>query len=191
PFGEFLGYYVPEGENHVFEISKVSWLQGAEFHSLLCGSAEDLSVLEAVTAARTYKHLINAGIPGVIDVSCSPAFMNTTIKINQQYEGHARQVLMTAFGASMDYNRACFVVDEDIDITNMNEVMWAYLTRGRVDTRVMVLDDIPGFYRDPHKDFWGRIGIDATMPMDRKDEFIRKSVPGVDDINLQDYIKRK
>ena len=98
---------------------------------------------------------------------------------------------MTAFGASMDYNRACFVVDEDIDITNMNEVMWAYLTRGRVDTRVMVLDDIPGFYRDPHNDFWGRIGIDATMPMDRKDEFIRKSVPGVDKINLQDYIKQK
>jgi 4-hydroxybenzoate decarboxylase len=191
PFGEFLGYYVPEGENHVFEISKVSWRKDAVFHSLLCGSPEDLSVLEAVTAARTYQHLVNAGIPGIIDVSCSPAFMNTTIKINQQFEGHARQVLMTAFGASMDYNRACFVVDEDIDITNMNEVMWAYLTRGRVDTRVMVLDDIPGFYRDPHNDFWGRIGIDATMPMDRKDEFIRKSVPGVDKINLQDYIKQK
>jgi UbiD family decarboxylase len=190
PFGEFLGYYVPAGENHVFEVTKVSWLQGAEFHSLLCGSAEDLSPLEAVTAAKTYQHLVKAGIPGIIDVSCSPAFMNTTIKINQQFEGHAKQVLMTAFGAAMDYNRACFVVDEDIDITNMNEVMWAYLTRGRVDKRVMVIDDVPGFYRDPHKDFWGRIGIDATMPMDRKEEFVRKSVPGVEDINLQDYITR-
>ncbi len=191
PFGEFLGYYVPEGDNHVFEISKVSWRKDALFHSVLCGSAEDLSVLEAVTAARTYKHLVSAGLPGIIDVSCSPAFMNTTIKIDQQFEGHARQVLMTAFGAGMDYNRACFVVDEDIDITNMNEVMWAYLTRGRVDKRAMILDDIPGFYRDPHKDYWGRIGIDATMPIDRKDEFIRKSVPGVDDIDLQDYIKSK
>jgi UbiD family decarboxylase len=189
PFGEFLGYYVPEAENHVFEISKVSWLKDAPFHSLLCGSTEDLSPLEAVTATRTYQHLINASIPGIIDVSCSPAFMNTTIKIKQQYEGHAKQVLMAAFGASMDYNRACFVVDEDIDITNMNEVMWAYLTRGRVDTRVMVLNDVPGFYRDPHKDFWGRIGIDATMPLDRKDEFIRKSVPGVDEINLKDYVQ--
>jgi len=189
PFGEFLGYYVPEGENHVFEVTNVRWLNDGIFHSLLCGSKEDLCVLEAVTAARTYQHLVNAGLPGIIDVSCAPAFMNTTIKINQQYEGHARQVLTTAFGASMDYNRACFVVDEDIDITDMNEVMWAYLTRGRVDKRVMVLDDVPGFYRDPHKDFWGRIGIDATMPMDRKDEFIRKTVPGVDNINLQDYIK--
>jgi 4-hydroxybenzoate decarboxylase len=191
PFGEFLGYYVPEGENHVFEVTNVRWLKDAMFHSLLCGSSEDLCPLEAVTAARTYQHLVKAGLPGIIDVSCAPAFMNTTIKIRQEYEGHARQVLTTAFGASMDYNRACFVVDEDIDITNMNEVMWAYLTRGRVDKRVMVLHDIPGFYRDPHKDFWGRIGIDATMPMDRKDEFIRKTVPGVEDINLQDYIDLK
>ena len=191
PFGEFLGYYVPEDKNHVFEITKVSWLKDAPFHSLLCGSSEDLSPLEAVTAARTYQHLINASIPGIIDVSCSPAFMNTTIKINKQFEGHAKQVLLAAFGASMDYNRACFVVDEDIDITNMNEVMWAYLTRGRVDTRAMILDDIPGFYRDPHKDFWGRIGIDATMPLDRKDEFVRKTVPGVEDINLQDYLQLK
>jgi len=57
--------------------------------------------------------------------------------------------------------------------------------------RRRTLDDIHGFYRHPHKDFWGRIGIDATIPMDRKDEFIRKSVPAVDDINLQDYIKLK
>ncbi len=189
PFGEFLGYYVPEGRNHVFEITSVSWRKAPVFHSILCGSAEDLTVLEAVTAAKTYQHLINAGLPGIIDVSCAPAFMNTTIKIRQQYEGHAKQVLLAAFGAGMDYNRACFVVDEDIDITNMNEVIWAYLTRGRVDKRVMVIDDVPGFYRDPQKDYWGRIGIDATMPLDRKDEFIRKEVPGVADINLHDYLR--
>ncbi len=191
PFGEFLGYYVPEGENHVFEVTHVSWRRDAVFHSLLCGSAEDLSVLEAVTAAKTYKHLVNAGLPGIIDVSCSPAFMNTTIKIEQQFEGHAKQVLLTAFGAGMDYNRACFVVDQDIDITDMNEVIWAYLTRGRVDTRVMVIDDVPGFYRDPHKDFWGRIGIDATMPLNRTAEFERKSVPGVGDIDLNDYLSHE
>lgn len=188
PFGEFLGYYVPQGKNHVFEITKVYWYEEAIFHSLLCGSAEDLSVLEAVTAARTYSHLVKSGLPGIIDVSCSPAFMNTTIKIDQQYEGHARQVLMSAFGAHIDYGRVCFVVDEDIDITNMDEVVWAYVTRGRVDERLMVIENVPGFYRDPHKDYWGRVGIDATAPHGRKDEFVRKRVPGEDDINLNDYL---
>jgi len=186
PFGEFLGYYVPAGDNHVFEVREVYWRKDPIFHSLLCGSPEDRLILEAVNAAKTYRHL-TASLPGIIDVSCSPAFMNTTIKIRQQYEGHARQVLLAAFAADLDYNKACFVVDEDIDISNMNEVIWAFVTRGRVDKRVIVIDDVPGFYRDEHKDHWGRIGIDATMPFDRQAEFERKTIPGDDEIKLDDY----
>jgi UbiD family decarboxylase len=189
PFGEFLGYYVPEADNHVFEVSSVYWQPDAVFHSILCGSSEDLTLLETVTAAKMYRHL-SAVLPGIVDVSCSPAFMNTTVKIRQQYQGHARQVIMAAFGADLDYNKAVFVVDEDIDITDMNEVMWAFLTRGRADKRVIVIDDVPGFYRDPHKDHWGRLGMDATMPFGREAEFERKSVPGENTINLADYFDR-
>ncbi len=188
PFGEFLGYYVPEAKNHVVDITSVYWRKEAVFHSILCGSSEDLTLLETVTAAKIYRHL-NAVLPGIIDVSCSPAFMNTTIKIRQQYEGHARQVIMAAFGADLDFNKAVFVVDEDIDITDMNEVMWAFLSRGRVDRRTMIIDEVPGFYRDPHKDHWGRLGIDATMPFGREAEFERKLVPGEADIDLNDYFK--
>ena len=188
PFGEFMGYYVPEEDNHVFEVSKVYWREGAIFHSILCGSKEDLTVLEAVTAGKMYRHLTNV-LPGIVDVSCSPAFMNTTVKIKQQYEGHSRQVLTAAFGADLDYNKAVFVVDEDIDITNMNEVIWAFLTRGRADTRTMVLRDIPGFYRDPNKDHWGRLGLDATKPFVRQAEFERKTIPGEDVIDLAHFFK--
>jgi len=187
PFGEFLGYYVPESDNHVFEVTSVYWRKGAVFHSILCGSSEDLSVLETVTAAKVYRHLNNV-LPGIVDVSCSPAFMNTTVKIRQQYEGHARQVLMAAFGADLDFNKAVFVVDEDIDITDMNDVMWAFLTRGRADKRTVVIDDVPGFYRDPHKDHWGRLGIDATMPFGREAEFERKTIPGETDLDLDNYL---
>ena len=188
PFGEFLGYYVPEGPNHVFEITSVYWRQDAVFHSILCGSSEDLTLLETVTAAKMYRHLTNV-LPGIVDVSCSPAFMNTTVKIQKQYEGHARQVIMAAFGADIDYNKAVFVVDDDIDITNMNEVIWAFLTRGRVDRRTIVIPDVPGFYRDPNKDHWGRLGIDATMPFGREAEFERKLIPGETDLNLDDYLR--
>ncbi|MDG1986609.1 MAG: UbiD family decarboxylase [Halieaceae bacterium] len=188
PFGEFMGYYVPTENNHVFEVSKVYWRKEAIFHSILCGSREDLTVLEAVTAGKIYRHL-NSVLPGILDVSCSPAFMNTTIKIKQQYEGHSRQVLTAAFGADLDYNKAVFVVDDDIDITNMNEVIWAFLTRGRADTRTMVLRDVPGFYRDPNKDHWGRLGLDATKPFDRQTDFERKAVPGEGQIDLARFLK--
>ena len=180
--------YVLAAENHVFEITSVYWRKDAVFHSILCGSSEDLTLLETVTAAKMYRHLNNV-LPGIVDVSCSPVLMNTVIKIRQQYEGHARQALIAAFSADLDYNKAVFVVDDDVDITDMNEVIWAFLTRGRADKRTVVIHDVPGFYRDPHKDHWGRLGIDATMPFGRKAEFERKLIPGETDLNLNDYFK--
>ena len=114
--------------------------------------------------------------------------MSTVVKIEQLYEGHAKQVLMTAIGANHDWNKTVFVVDEDVDIDNFDDVWWAYLTRGRADHRAMIISEVPGFYRDPKKDYWGRLAIDATMPFDRKHEFERKKIPGADKINLKDWI---
>jgi len=188
PFGEFMGNYVAVGDNHVFEVLDVYWRKDAIFHALLCGSPEDLRPLEAVTAARIYKH-VSAVAPGVLDVSCRPNVMITIIRIRKEYEGHGQHVLLAAVGSHLDYNKVCIVVDEDVDIYNLEDVMWAYLTRGRADTRAQILNNIPGFYRDPKKDHWGRLLIDATMPWGREDEFARKSIPGEDDIDLEAYLQ--
>jgi 4-hydroxybenzoate decarboxylase len=189
PFGEFLGFYVPVGDNHVFEVSEVNWRNDAIYHALLCGSPEDLRPLEAVTAARIYGH-VSRLIPGLIDVSCRPNVMITIMKISKQYQGHGKHALLAALGSHLDYNKVCIVVDEDVDIYDLNDVMWAYLARGRADKRAMILEDIPGFYRDPHQDHWGRLIIDATRPFGREKEFERKKVPGEDEIDLADYLRR-
>jgi 4-hydroxybenzoate decarboxylase len=187
PFGEFMGNYVEKGMNHVFEVTAVTFRPGAVFHALVCGSAEDLRPLEATTAARIFRHL-RSTVPGVLDVCCRPNVMITLIKIRKQYEGHGKHVLLAALGSYLDYNKVVFVVDEDVDIYNLEDVMWAYMTRGRADTRAMIIPDVPGFYRDEHKDHWGRLAIDATMPWGREAEFARKSVPGADTVNLADYL---
>lgn len=189
PFGEFMGNYVGVEDNHVFEVTRVTARPDATFHALVCGSTEDLRPLEAATAARIYKHLRNV-VPGVIDVSCRPNVMITIIKLKKQYEGHGKHALLAAMGSHLDYNKVCFVVDEDVDIYNLDDVMWAYMSRGRADTRAMVLNDIPGFYRDAHKDHWGRLAIDATMPWGREAEFARKAVPGEKEIRLSEYLSR-
>ncbi|WP_439687148.1 4-Hydroxybenzoate decarboxylase [Cupriavidus oxalaticus] len=187
PFGEFMGYYVDVGDNHVFEVTHVSWRKGAIFQGLICGSDEDLRPLEAATAARIYR-AIKGQVPGIIDVSCKPTVMNTVIKLRKQYEGHAQHALLAAMGAHLDYNKLCMVVDEDVDIYNLDEVIWAFVTRGRADTRTMVLNNVPGFYRDPHKDHWGRLAIDATKPWGREAEFERKRIPGEAEIDLGKYL---
>lgn len=187
PFGEFMGNYVEVGDNHVFEVTHVSYRRDAVLHGLLCGSPEDLRPLEAVTAARVYRHAASQ-VPGVIDVCCRPNVMISIIKIKKAYEGHGKHAILAALGSYLDYNKVVIVVDEDVDIYNLDDVMWAYLTRGRADTRAMILNDIPGFYRDPHKDHWGRLCIDATLPWGREAEFARKTVPGEKEINLADWL---
>jgi 4-hydroxybenzoate decarboxylase len=187
PFGEFMGSYVERADQHVFEVTAVTARPGAVFHSLVCGSTEDLRPLEATTAARIFRHLRET-VRGVIDVSCRPGLQITIVKIRKQYEGHGKHALLAALGSNLDYHKVVFVVDEDVDIYNLEDVMWAYMTRGRADTRAMIIPDVPGFYRDAHKDHWGRLAIDATKPWGREAEFDRKRVPGVEDIDLAAYL---
>ncbi len=188
PFGEFMGTYVPEGDNHVFEVTAVVIRPDATFHALTCGSPEDLRLLELAVATRTYQALIAAKLRGIIDVACVPFAMSTVVQMQQHYEGHAKQVLLTAIGANHDWNKTVFAVDEDVDLNDFDDVWWAFLTRGRADHRAMIVSEAPGFYRDPKKDHWGRLAIDATVPYGRKDEFLRKRIPGADQIRLSDYL---
>jgi 4-hydroxybenzoate decarboxylase len=188
PFGEFLGAYVPEGLNHVFEVLAVTRRSDAIFHSITCGTPEDLCPLEALTAARVYEH-VSRVVPGVLDVSTRPNCMITIVKIQQQYEGHGKHTLLAALGSNMDFNKVCIAVDADVDIRDLNDVMWAYLTRGPADQRAFILERIPGFYRDDFKDHWGRLAIDATMPWGRAQEFERKRIPGEDAVDLARYVK--
>jgi 4-hydroxybenzoate decarboxylase len=189
PFGEFLGAYVPEGLNHVFEVLAVTVRPDAMFHSITCGTREDLCPLEALTAARVYEH-VSRVVPGVLDVCTRPNCMITIVKIQQQYEGHGKHALLAALGSNMDYNKVCIAVDADVDIYDLNDVMWAYLTRGPADQRAFILERIPGFYRDDFKDHWGRLALDATMPWGRANEFERKCIPGAESVDLDDYVKR-
>ena len=187
PFGEFLGYYVERGDNHVFEVLGVTVREGAFYHALVCGSPEDQRLLELALCNRVYAHL-NGTLRGIQDVSCVPNLLNTVVRIDKQYDGHARQVILGAFGVHHDFVKSVMVVDSDVDNNDLDDVYWAFLTRGRADDRVIVVPDVPGFYYGQRREHWGRIGFDCTMAMDRRDDFERKQIPGVAEVDLRDYV---
>jgi len=186
PFGEFMGYYVPVGPNAVFEVLGVTVRKDAVFHSILCGSSEEVLTLELSVSANIYQRL-NAALPGIVDVTCQPFVTHAIVKIDQQYEGHARQVMLATIGAEPTWAKVITVVDQDVDIYDMDDVMWAILTRCRPDKDMMIIPDTPSFYRDEAKDHWGRILIDATAPFHRKSEFERKKLRMANDVNLADW----
>ena len=187
PFGEFVGTYTPVADNPVFEVLGVSWRPEPVFHALLCGSDEETLSLQLKVAAKVFER-VSAVLPGVVDVAAQPFPLHTVVKIRQQYEGHARQVLLAAIAAETTWVKACTVVDEDVDIHDMDEVMWAILTRARPDRDVITLDAMPSFYHDPERDHWGRLAIDATAPFARRGEFERKRIPGAGEVDLSQYI---
>lgn len=175
PFGEFMGYYVPAGPNAVFEVLGVTARRDAVFHSILCGTEEEVLTLSLSISANIYKRLSDA-LPGIVDVTCLPFVNHAVIQLDTQYDGHARQVMLSAIGAEPVWAKAVTVVDTDVDIYDLSDVMWAVLTRARVDKDVVIVPETPSFFRDPHKDHWGRLLIDATKPFDRKQEFERKKL---------------
>lgn len=187
PFGEWMGYYVGQKQSHVFEVARVDCVPEPLFHGLVCGSNEDLRALELTTAARIYQRLAGQ-FEGVLDVVCFPTMLCTVVQVRQAYEGHARQVLLAAVTAHFLYSKLCIVVDEDVDAHDLGDVMWAFVTRARPDERTQVLGNLPGFYRDPHKDHWGRLALDATIPWGRQEEFRRKRIPGRERVDLQALI---
>lgn len=187
PFGEFMGYYTQKDQmNHVFEVTRVVSRKNAYFQGLLCGSSDDLRPLELAFATRTYRSLV-AEVPGVLDVSCNPMLHNTIVQIKQMFEGHAKQVMMKVFASNLNYNNICTVVDEDVDIHDFRDVWWAFVTRARVDKRLTIIEDVPGFYYDKDKVYWGRLGIDATKPFHKMEEFERVQITGKSNIRLKDY----
>ena len=105
--------------------------------------------------------------------------MHTIVQLKPEYEGHIKHVMMKVFSSHLQYNKICIVVDED--------VWWAVVTRGRIDKDIMMLPGVPGFFRDPAGVYTGRLGIDATKSFDMREDFERKRVPGLFDVNLQDY----
>lgn len=189
PFGEFMGYYVPVDNNAVFEVLGVTARPNAVFHSILCGSPEEVLTLEITIAANIFQR-INAILPGIIDVICLPFAFHAVVQIRQQYEGHARQVLQAVLGAEPTWAKYVTVVDEDVDLYDFNDVFWAILTRARPDRDTIIVPETPTFYRDPHKDHWGRMAIDACVPFARRAEFERKRLVGADQINLEQWLSQ-
>jgi 4-hydroxybenzoate decarboxylase len=187
PFGEFMGYYCDVNTNaYEVEVLDVSFREGAIYHGLLTGSREDLTMLAATWGNRTYRALVGE-LPGILDVTINPMLYSTIVKIDKQYEGHPQHVMLKVFGANPYYNHMCIVVDDDVDIHDLNEVWWAFLTRGRLDARTLVLSDIVGADYANSKITGGRLGIDATMPLGERHRFERPVSPGEEDLDLNDY----
>ncbi len=187
PFGEWQDYYVPVMNNHVLQVHRVVAREDGVFHAICSGSTEELTLSAIPNAALIYR-AVRAFDPSVKDVVCYPWPQFCVVQIKKRYEGQPQKVMLGAMGAETNRLLYCVVVDEDVDIHDLRDVVWAMSTRCRPDRGVMQIPNVPSFARDPHQVHWGRLGIDATAPLEWAGEFERKRYPGLDAIRLEDYL---
>lgn len=187
PFGEWMDYYVQPTDNHVFMVSRVLARKDAIFYAISAGSNEELA-MSAVPICGSIFNAVRTWVPGVKDVSCFPLLQFCAVQLAKNAEGQPNRAILAAFGAEMNRVLYCVVVDDDVDIHNWGDVLWAIATRCRPDRDVFTIPGAPSFARDPHKMHWGRLGIDATKPVEHAADFERKKTPGLSEIRLEDYL---
>jgi 3-polyprenyl-4-hydroxybenzoate decarboxylase len=135
---------------------------------------------------QVWEHLERSGISDVTGVWGFFNGLITMIALRQRYAGHAKQALITAAGFRQGDMKTYYVtVDEDIDPTNLNEVLWAMCTRVDPATSIDILHDAWTADLDPRVSparreagdlTVGRMLINACRPFTWRDQFPKSNV---------------
>ncbi len=159
PFGEFTGYYGrPEAGAPLVEVTAVHYRNDPILTNALMAdypSCEMALFYAIMKSARLWDDLDSYGIPGIKGVWTVPAaasgFGMVVVSLEQRYAGHAAQVLALAAQApsAAYYTKWIVAVDEDVDPTNINEVLWAMSTRCNPVEDIDILRNTWSTWLDP------------------------------------------
>ncbi len=184
PFGEWPGYYTHQGPECVVRIQRIYHRQ----NPILAGAPplRPIGWSNITTYVHLMDHLERSGITDVTGVWGFNNGLLTVISLRQRYAGHAKQALVTAAGFRHGDMKCYYVaVDEDIDPTNLQEVLWAMCTRVDPATAVDIIHDTWTGGLDPRLSpakradgdlTIGRMLINACRPYSWRDRFPKTNV---------------
>ena len=167
PFGEFTQYTGPQRLSWLVEVKAINARRDGIILNIFGGHRENL-LAHMPIQADVFANL-RAIVPNVMDINWveSGGPLNLIIKLNKKSEGEPLRAAMAAMSLS-NFIKHVIVVDNDIDIDNLKEVMWALSTRVQADKDVNILKNIQGQVLDPSimTEISGSgMVIDATKPV--------------------------
>lgn len=186
PFADFMQYYVPTMENHVFHLKAITHRREPIYQTILAGTSEDITLLALSREALIFRAVKESGSE-CKGVSLTPNLFNAVISIKKRFEGEPKNVALAAFGAYY-WLKYCIVVDDDVNPYDLNDVWWALATRSKPDTGIFIIPSARGFPRDPYNLHQAKVGIDATAPLSGGKDFLRRRVPGEEYVKLEEYL---
>jgi UbiD family decarboxylase len=187
PFGEFTDSFVPVMKNHVFQVKALTRRRDPLYHTIFAGGEEDLRLLGIPIEQQVFKH-VRQYVPRIAGISTTGFVFGVVIAIHKENEDQPKNAMLAAL-ASYAWIKLAIVVDDDVDIEDAADVLWAVQTRCRPDSGVMLVPGVPSYTREDVRAMHsGKMAIDATLPLDYRRVGQRRRVPGEESLDLRDYL---
>jgi 4-hydroxy-3-polyprenylbenzoate decarboxylase len=170
PFGDHTGYYNERAEFPVFTIERITMRRNPIYHSTYTGKPPDEPAMLALALNEVFVPLLQRQYPEITDFYLPPegcSYRMAVVSIKKAYPGHARRVMMGiwSFLRQFMYTKFVIVVDDDVDVRQWSDVIWAITTRMDPTRDTMLVDNTPIDYLDfasPVSGLGSKMGLDAT-----------------------------
>ncbi len=170
PFGDHTGYYNEVETFPVFTIECITQRRDPLYHSTYTGRPPDEPAVLGVALNEVFVPILQKQFPEIVDFYLPPegcSYRLAVISLKKQYPGHAKRVMLGlwSFLRQFMYTKFVIVTDDDIDIRDWKDVIWAMTTRMDPARDITVIEHTPIDYLDfasPVAGLGSKIGFDAT-----------------------------
>ena len=170
PFGDHTGYYNEQDWFPVLRISRLTHRRDPIYHSTYTGKPPDEPAVLGVALNEVFVPILRKQFPEITDFYLPPegcSYRLAVISIKKAYPGHAKRVMfgLWSFLRQFMYTKFIVVTDDDIDIRQWKEVVWAITTRMDPVRDTLLVENTPIDYLDfasPVSGLGGKMGLDAT-----------------------------
>ena len=170
PFGDHTGYYNEVDRFPVFTVTRLTHRNDPIYHSTYTGRPPDEPAVLGVALNEVFVPLLQRQFPEIVDFYLPPegcSYRMAIVSMRKQYPGHAKRVLfgVWSFLRQFMYTKFVIVTDDDVDIRDWKDVVWALTTRMDPVRDTTLVENTPIDYLDfasPVAGLGGKMGLDAT-----------------------------
>ncbi len=170
PFGDHTGYYNEQDWFPVFEITRMTMRRDPIYHSTYTGKPPDEPAVLGVALNEVFVPILQKQFPEIVDFYLPPegcSYRMAIISIKKAYPGHAKRLMfgLWSYLRQFMYTKFIVVTDDDVDIRNWQDVVWAITTRMDPVRDTTLVENTPIDYLDfasPVSGLGGKMGLDAT-----------------------------
>jgi 4-hydroxy-3-polyprenylbenzoate decarboxylase len=170
PFGDHTGYYNEVENFPVFTIERMTMRRSPIYHSTYTGKPPDEPAMLGMALNEVFVPLLVKQFPEIVDFYLPPegcSYRMAIVSMKKQYAGHAKRVMfgVWSFLRQFMYTKFIVVTDDDVNVRDWKEVIWAITTRVDPARDTLIAENTPIDYLDfasPVAGLGSKMGIDAT-----------------------------